>query len=116
MLANPIWSFAGDDDRPDINNSFVQPFAAYTWPSARTASVQTETRYDWESEQWSEPVNTAVSKLVIFGELPVGRQGGCGLVARVPGQRSGGCSLSATGELCAASIAADANRRMEPEK
>ena len=34
MLANHIWSFAGDDDRPDISNTFMQPFVAYTLPSA----------------------------------------------------------------------------------
>jgi hypothetical protein len=78
MLANHIWSFAGDDDRPDINNTFVQPFASYTWPSAWTASLQSETSYNWESEQWSVPVNAAVSKLVMFGKLPVSLQGGVG--------------------------------------
>jgi hypothetical protein len=78
MLANHVWSFAGDDDRPGINNTFVQPFAAYTWPSAWTASVQSETTYNWESEQWSVPVNAAVSKLVMFGKLPVSLQGGVG--------------------------------------
>jgi len=30
MLANLVWSFAGDDDRPDISNTFMQPFVAYT--------------------------------------------------------------------------------------
>jgi len=78
MLANHIWSFAGDDGRPDINNTFVQPFAAYTWPSAWTASLQTETSYNWETEQWSVPVNAALSKLVMFGKLPVSLQGGVG--------------------------------------
>ena len=78
MLANHVWSFAGDDDRPDINNTFVQPFVSHTWPSAWTASVQSETSYNWESEQWSVPVNAAVSKLVMFGKLPVSLQAGVG--------------------------------------
>jgi hypothetical protein len=78
MLANHVWSFAGDDDRPDINNTFVQPFTAYTWPSAWTASLQSETSYNWESEQWSVPVNAAVSKLAMFGKLPVSLQAGVG--------------------------------------
>jgi len=78
MLANHIWSFAGDDERPEISNTFAQPFAAYTWPSAWTASVQSETSYNWESEQWSVPVNAALSKLVMFGKLPVSLQAGVG--------------------------------------
>lgn len=39
VLANHIWSYAGDSDRQDIGNTFIQPFAAYTWPSAWTLSM-----------------------------------------------------------------------------
>ena len=84
MLANHIWSFAGDDDRDDISNTFMQPFVAYTWPSAWTASVQSETSYNWETEQWSVPVNVALSKLVMIGKVPVSLQGGVGYWAESP--------------------------------
>jgi hypothetical protein len=77
-LANHVWSFAGDDDREDIDNTFVQPFVAYTWPSAWTLSVQSETNYNWESEKWSVPVNFAVSKLVMMGPMPVSLAAGAG--------------------------------------
>jgi hypothetical protein len=69
---------AGDDDRPDISNTFLQPFAAHTWSSAWTASVQTETSDNWQTAQWSVPVNAALSRLVMFGKLPVSLQGGVG--------------------------------------
>ena len=78
VLANHVWSFAGDSDRSDINNTFAQPFVAYTWPSAWTVSVQSETNYNWETEKWTVPVNVAVAKLVMFGKLPVSLQGGVG--------------------------------------
>jgi len=78
VLANHIWSFAGDDSRQDISNTFLQPFAAYTWPSAWTVSVQSESTYNWKAEQWSVPVNVSVSKLVRFGQLPVSLLGGVG--------------------------------------
>ncbi len=84
MLANHIWSFAGDDDRLDINNTFMQPFVAYTWSSAWTASLQTETSYNWESKDWSIPANAALSKLVMFGKLPVSLQGGVGYWVESP--------------------------------
>ena len=84
VLANHVWSFAGDSDRPDINNTFLQPFAAYTWPSAWTASVQTETSYNWETEDWSVPVNVALSRLVMIGPLPVSLQGGVGYWLQSP--------------------------------
>ncbi|WP_217909445.1 hypothetical protein [Desulfosediminicola flagellatus] len=78
FLVNHVWSFAGDSDRPDISNSFMQPFVAYTWPSAWTLSMQSETTYNWETEQWAVPVNAAVSKLVKIGKLPVSLQAGVG--------------------------------------
>jgi hypothetical protein len=78
LLANHIWSFAGNDDRDHVSNTFVQPFAAYTWPTAWTVSVQSESSYNWNADQWSIPVNSAVSKLVMFGKLPVSLQAGVG--------------------------------------
>lgn len=78
MLANHIWSYAGDSERQDISNTFVQPFAAYTTPSAWTYSVQSETTYNWETENWSVPINLAVAKLVKWGKLPVSLQAGVG--------------------------------------
>jgi len=78
VLANRVWSVAGSDSRPDINNTFMQPFAAYTWPSAWTVSVQSETSYNWDTKNWAVPANVAVSKLVMFGKLPVSLQAGAG--------------------------------------
>jgi len=83
-LANHIWSFAGDSDRPDINNTFLQPFVAYTWPNAWTVSVQSESNYNWETEKWSIPLNLAASKLVRIGRLPVSLQGGIGYWLETP--------------------------------
>jgi hypothetical protein len=77
-LGNHAWSIAGDSDRADINNTFLQPFVAYTWPNAWTAVIQSESNYNWETEQWSIPVNVAASKLVVFGKLPVSLQAGVG--------------------------------------
>lgn len=77
-LANHVWSFAGDDDRSDISSSFIQPFVSYTWPSAWTVSVTSESTYNWKSEKWAVPVNVSVAKLVRFGRLPVSLTAGTG--------------------------------------
>ena len=77
-LANQVWSFAGDDARPDISSAFIQPFAAYNTPTAWTFSVQSESTYNWKTERWSVPINVAVAKLVRFGQLPVSLQAGIG--------------------------------------
>lgn len=78
MLANHVWSVAGDSDRADISSTFLQPFTAYTTPDAWTVSFQSETTYNGKSKKWSVPVNLAVSKLVQWGKLPVSLQGGIG--------------------------------------
>jgi len=77
-LANHAWSFAGDSDRQEVNSSFIQPFASYTWPSAWTVSFQSEASYNWETEKWSVPINAALSKLVKWGKVPVSLQAGVG--------------------------------------
>lgn len=71
MLANHIWSFAGDDDRTDVDTTFLQPFISYTTKTKTTISLNTESTYDWEAEEWSAPINMTVSQLLQIGELPV---------------------------------------------
>lgn len=71
MLANHIWSFAGNSRQADVNATFLQPFVAYTTHDAWTFTLNTESTYDWERRQWSVPINGLVSKLVKFGPQPV---------------------------------------------
>jgi len=40
ILANHIWSFAGEADRSQVSNTFLQPFINYTFPT-RSASRST---------------------------------------------------------------------------
>jgi hypothetical protein len=69
ILVNHIWSFAGDDDRPDVNSTFMQPFFGYTTKTFTTFTLNTESTYDWENEQWTVPINQMVSELVKLGKL-----------------------------------------------
>ena len=75
-LANHIWSVAGDEDREDISSTFLQPFLAYTTPDAWTFTLDTESTYDWKSEQWSVPINMMASKVMKLGKQPVSFQVG----------------------------------------
>lgn len=63
-LANHIWSVGGNSDRSDINSTFLQPFAAYVTRTKTTLSLNTESSYNWNNEQWSVPVNISVSQLL----------------------------------------------------
>ena len=71
MLANHVVSFAGDGDRADISTTFLQPFLTYITQTKTTIALNTESIYNWEDEQWSVPVNLAVSQLLKVGKRPV---------------------------------------------
>lgn len=71
MLANHLWSFAGDDARADVNATLLQPFVTFVTPSQTTFSLNTESTYDWEASEWSVPVNLQVAQLIRMGKLPV---------------------------------------------
>lgn len=71
VLANQVWSYAGDDDRPDVNATFLQPFLAYTTADAWTFTLNTKSTYNWETDEWSVPLNAEVSKLVKIRRQPI---------------------------------------------
>ena len=74
ILANQIWSFAdagGPNDRPEVNQMFLQPFMAYTWPDSTTLTLNTETYHYWDTDEWSVPLNLQVSHIYKFGGQPV---------------------------------------------
>jgi hypothetical protein len=71
LLTNHIASVAGDDTRPNVNATFVQPFVSYVTPTKTTISLNTEATYDWQAEQWSIPINLVVNQLLKIGELPL---------------------------------------------
>ena len=68
MLANHLESFAGEDKRADISATFVQPFVAYITETHTTISLTTESTYDWETNQWSVPVNLTVQQMLKAGD------------------------------------------------
>ncbi len=86
-LANHIWSFAGDGDRADVSSTFLQPFVSYTTADAWTFGVNTESTYNWETEEWSVPINFTVGEAgqvrQAAGQLHRRRP----LLGRKPGQR-----------------------------
>lgn len=92
-LANHIVSVAGDDDRADINATFLQPFVSYTTPTAWTFTVLTESTYDWEAEQWSVPLGLVASKVTKIGGQLVSVSGGVRYWADAPAGGPEGLAL-----------------------
>jgi hypothetical protein len=96
-LANHVWSFAGPSNRTDISATFLQPFLSYTTKAATTYTLNTESTYDWNANQWIVPVNLTVSQLVRFGKQPVSFAfGGRGYAERPAGGPDWGLSLTVT--------------------
>jgi hypothetical protein len=83
-LANHIWSFAGDDSREDVSQTFLQPFLSYTTKSHTTYTLNSESSYGWEHEQWTVPLNFSVAQLVKIGKLPMQFQIGGRYYAEAP--------------------------------
>jgi hypothetical protein len=71
VLANHIWSYAGDDDRADVNQTFLQPFSTYQLGQGWSVVAQLEATYAWDESQWTIPFSTGVSKVTHVGRLPL---------------------------------------------
>lgn len=71
ILANHIWSYAGNSDRSDVSSTFLQPFVNYTFPNSVSLMLNTESTYDWKAKQWTVPINAGVSRIFKFSEQRV---------------------------------------------
>jgi len=83
-LANQQWSFAETRNSVATNATFLQPFLTLTTPTAWTFAVNTESSYNWKANNWSVPVNFAISKLTSIGDQKVQFTGGLGYWATTP--------------------------------
>jgi len=84
-LANHQWGIEKTRSAaPDLNYTYLQPFIAYTTANAWTYSINSESIYNWESEEWTVPFNATIAKLVKFGNAPVQLTGGVGYYAKSP--------------------------------
>jgi hypothetical protein len=98
VLTNHIWSIAGEDNRNDINATFVQPFLSYITESKTTLAINTESTYDWETDKWSVPVNLTANQLLKLGDQLIQVGGGVRYWVESPaaGAEDWGLRLQAT--------------------
>jgi hypothetical protein len=54
-----------------LNATFLQPFLTYTWPTATTLGLNSESTYDWTPHQWTVPLNLFASQVLPIGGRPV---------------------------------------------
>jgi hypothetical protein len=74
-LTKQVWSVAGDADRADVSKLDVQPFINYV-SGNMTYGLFLDGVYDWKKEQWTLPINMAVSRLFTLGDTRLRLQGG----------------------------------------
>jgi len=71
LLANHIWSVAGNDARADISATFLQPFLSYTTKTFTTFGINTESTYDWKADKWTVPINLTAQQMLKIAKQPV---------------------------------------------
>lgn len=79
VLANNIWSFAGDDDREDVNQMLIQPFVNYNfeggWYVVSSPIITANWEADDSGDRWTVPVGGGVGRVFNIGAQPVNLTG-----------------------------------------
>jgi hypothetical protein len=88
-LVNHLWSFAntGNLERADVNQTFLQPFLAYTTKTAATVTLNSEASRNWEAasgEEWTVPLIISASKVTRLGPFPFSFAIGAGYYVESP--------------------------------
>lgn len=63
------WDVAGWGDTP-VNQSSIQPLAIFLPGNAWLYGSNPTMTYDWETDQWTVPLNVTVAKTIVIGETP----------------------------------------------
>jgi hypothetical protein len=84
-LANHIWSVSGANDRPNLNQTFLQPFVNYNLGDGVAVGVNSESSANWEADDtWTVPVHFTLSKVTMLGRRPVNLVVGAGPMLASP--------------------------------
>jgi len=67
ILMNQIWSVAGNKDRADVNQMYLQPFITHNWKSGAGLTVNSETTLNWEANTTNAYINIMAGGLIKFG-------------------------------------------------
>lgn len=89
-LFNHLWSYASVSqsakNRPDVNQTFLQPFLSYTTRAGISLSVNSEAMGNWEAdnERWTVPVTFGVGNVTRLGPFPFSMSVGASVFAASP--------------------------------
>ena len=74
ILGRHLWSFAGDDDRADVNQSLIEPFANYNLDKGWFLITDIIITANWEApsnQTWTVPVGGGVGRIYKIGKQAV---------------------------------------------
>lgn len=77
VLVQNVWSFAGDSDRPDVNQMMLQYFINYNLPDGWYLTSSPAITANWEADSdntWTVPFGGGFGRLFRIGKLPVNTQ------------------------------------------
>ena len=77
LLLNNVWSFAGDDDRPDVNRGLLQYFIVLQLGNGWYVNSAPIMTVNWEAEsddRWTVPFGAGGGKLFFLDRLPINAQ------------------------------------------
>jgi hypothetical protein len=66
-LVNQIWSIAGNKDRTNVNQMFLEPFVIYNWKSGAGVGGNFEITENWEGNSTTAFFNPTVSGITKLG-------------------------------------------------
>ena len=72
-LVNNVWSFAGEDERDDVNFFLMQPFVNYNYPSGWYLTSAPILTANWQADnddRWTVPVGGGFGKVFKIGKQP----------------------------------------------
>lgn len=90
ILAFNSWNLGGSAVSGTQNNLYWQPFLDYVTSDAWTFSINTQSVYNYDVHRTQNPVNAAISKLVVTNGLPISYSVGARYnVTSIPGGAQG---------------------------
>ncbi len=79
ILANNVWSFAGNSDRYDVNKGLLQYFIVRQLGNGLYVNSAPSITVNWKAEEgqrWIVPFGAGIGKLFRLGKLPINAQVG----------------------------------------
>jgi hypothetical protein len=71
FLVNQLWSFAGEEDRSDVNQMFLQPFFAHNWKSGAGLTLNAEMTFNWQANTTTAYLNPIVTGITRLGKQAI---------------------------------------------